>query len=152
MSFVDYYSILGVSSSASSKEIRFAYKRKCKLLHPDLNPGVDTTRSMQLLNEAYSVLQDRTRRFIYDKENGYNCDIYRFIGQRPIRTGPSYVFHSRFYETSSWSDDFEKRRIREPWFENTSLFFYLVEFPFYLIRDFIFPFVPDKSKKSKYRI
>ncbi|MBX9804593.1 MAG: J domain-containing protein [Alphaproteobacteria bacterium] len=61
-----YYEILGVSPSASSVEIKKAYRLKAKELHPDKNRNKDTTRSFQLLQEAFNVLKDPKLRAQYD--------------------------------------------------------------------------------------
>lgn len=62
-----YYKILNVSPSASDDEIKTAYRNLAKRLHPDLNPGVDTTAIFQKVNEAYSVLSDPIQRAKYSK-------------------------------------------------------------------------------------
>ncbi len=64
----DYYAILGVSSKASQKEIRDAYKRMSLRWHPDRNPGKDTEEAMKDINEAYSILKDELKRYRYDQE------------------------------------------------------------------------------------
>ncbi|KAL3794696.1 hypothetical protein ACHAWO_012343 [Cyclotella atomus] len=62
----DFYSILGVSRSSSKSEIKSAYRKKAKELHPDANPGKDTTVDFQELNNAYEVLSDDDKRKRYD--------------------------------------------------------------------------------------
>ena len=67
-----YYKILNVSPSASDDEIKIAYRNLAKRLHPDLNPGVDTTAIFQKVNEAYSVLSDPIQRAKYSKRSESN--------------------------------------------------------------------------------
>ena len=62
----DFYSILGVSRSADSKEIKSAYRKLAKKYHPDANPGKDTTNEFQEVNRAYEVLSDDDKRKRYD--------------------------------------------------------------------------------------
>lgn len=64
-----YYSVLGLTSSASINEIKKAYKNKAHELHPDKNHGQDTTRQFQFLNDAYEVLSDPEKRTKYDSES-----------------------------------------------------------------------------------
>jgi len=61
-----YYNLLDVSHNASSEDIIKAYRVKAMELHPDRNPGTDTTQIFQRLNEAYSVLSDTNKRAQYD--------------------------------------------------------------------------------------
>lgn len=70
---LDYYHILGITSTASPKEIVAAYRTKCKLLHPDVNPRADATAQMQLVNEAHQVLSDSILRQQYDAQYGYSA-------------------------------------------------------------------------------
>lgn len=61
-----YYQTLGVPAEASASEIKAAYRRLAKELHPDLNHGMDTTAAFQQVQEAYDVLGDDSHRAQYD--------------------------------------------------------------------------------------
>ncbi|HLH28514.1 MAG TPA: molecular chaperone DnaJ [Acidimicrobiales bacterium] len=61
----DYYKILGVPSTASSKEITSAYRKLAKKHHPDANPGSEET--FKEISAAYDVLGDPERRKEYDE-------------------------------------------------------------------------------------
>lgn len=65
----NYYQILGVNRNASLKEIKQAYLKRCKQLHPDNQPLENAALAhtvMCLLNEAYTTLRDPEKRMIYD--------------------------------------------------------------------------------------
>ena len=66
--FVDYYAILEVDENATQEDIKLAFKKQALKWHPDRNPGVDTTKRMQEINEAYLILKDTEARARYDKE------------------------------------------------------------------------------------
>ena len=61
-----YYSLLGVLPSASFEEIKKAYRVKAMELHPDRNPGRNTTDAFQQLQEAYEVIGNPYNREQYD--------------------------------------------------------------------------------------
>lgn len=68
MAYIDYYKILGVDKNASSDDIKKAYRKLARKLHPDLNPGdKDANKKFQEINEANEVLADPEKRAKYDK-------------------------------------------------------------------------------------
>ena len=64
------YKILGVSRTASPEEISAAKNRLAKKYHPDANmkDGIDTTKKMQRILEAYRILSDPKKRASYDRK------------------------------------------------------------------------------------
>lgn len=64
----DPYSILGVSKSASADEIKSAYRKLAKKLHPDLNPGKkDIETKFKEVTAAYDLLSDKDKRAKFDR-------------------------------------------------------------------------------------
>ena len=64
----DYYAVLGVSPSATDKELSRAFKKLAKQLHPDANPGnTEAEERFKEVSAAYDVLSDATKRAEYDE-------------------------------------------------------------------------------------
>jgi len=64
----DFYKILGVSRSATTKEVRQAYKRLARKYHPDVNPGdQQSAEKFKGISEAFDVLSDPEKRKKYDE-------------------------------------------------------------------------------------
>lgn len=68
MDFVDYYNVLGVPKAASQDDIKKAYRKLARKMHPDLNPNdKEAHKKFQQINEANEVLSDPEKRKKYDQ-------------------------------------------------------------------------------------
>lgn len=63
----DLYEILGVTRDATDEEIKKAFRRQARKLHPDVNKSPDAEEEFKELNEAYDVLSDPNKRAYYDR-------------------------------------------------------------------------------------
>src|SRR5215471_19180230 len=64
----DLYRVLGVERSASTEEIRRAYRRLARKHHPDVNPGnKEAAEKFKEISAAYEVLSDEKKRKAYDE-------------------------------------------------------------------------------------
>jgi curved DNA-binding protein len=93
MDFKDYYSTLGVSKTATGKDLKQAYRKLARKYHPDVNPNDKTSESkFKEVNEAYEVLGDPEKRKKYD-ELGANWRAYENM---PPGAGASRGFGGGF--------------------------------------------------------
>ncbi|MEA5575613.1 J domain-containing protein [Anabaena sp. UHCC 0451] len=70
--FKDYYSILGISKTASPEEIKQAFRKLARKFHPDVNPANKQAEAkFKEVNEAYEVLSDPDKRKKYDQYGQY---------------------------------------------------------------------------------
>ncbi len=77
MDYKDYYKTLGVSKTATEKEIKAAYRKLARKHHPDVNQGnAKAEARFKEINEAYEVLSDAEKRRRYD-QLGANWSSYR---------------------------------------------------------------------------
>ena len=79
MDFKDYYATLGLTKTATDKEIKQAYRKLARKFHPDVNPGDKVAESkFKEINEANEVLSDPDKRRKYD-ELGANWRAYENV-------------------------------------------------------------------------
>ena len=111
MEFIDYYQTLGVAKNATAADIKNAYRKLARKLHPDLNPDdKDANKKFQQLNEANAVLGDPEKRKQYDKygkdwEHGEAYEQSR-QSQRQSRSAPGQGFSGHSGD-ADFSDLFE---------------------------------------------
>jgi curved DNA-binding protein len=68
MEFIDYYKVLSIDKKASEEDIKRAYRKLARKLHPDLNPNdKEAQKKFQQINEANQVLSDPEKRKKYDE-------------------------------------------------------------------------------------
>jgi curved DNA-binding protein len=103
MSKKDYYQVMGVSSDASAKEIKTAYRRLARKYHPDLNKEPNAEEQFKALGEAYEVLSVPEKRKAYDR--GEQDDVFR--QQAHASNAGGYAFHEGMGQADFNADIFE---------------------------------------------
>jgi curved DNA-binding protein len=111
MEFIDYYKLMGVSKSASAKEIKNAYRKLARKFHPDLNPNdKDAKKKFQEINEAHEVLSDPAKRQKYDQygKDWNNSDQFEKQRQQwQQTTGSQRSWNTESQSFNDFSDFFE---------------------------------------------
>jgi len=112
MEFIDYYKILEIDKKASQADIKKAYRKLARKLHPDLNPNDKTAQEkFQRVNEANEVLSDPEKRKKYDQygKDWEHADAFEEAkrNQRSSSGGNRRTYSSSTGSQEDFSDFFE---------------------------------------------
>src|SRR5438105_14531915 len=88
----DYYELLGISRGADEGDIKKAFRRLARELHPDVSSAPDAEHRFREVVEAYEVLSNSERRQLYDR-----------FGHVGLRSGG---FQPTMFDLGSLSDPF----------------------------------------------
>jgi molecular chaperone DnaJ len=118
----DYYQLLGVPRTASSEEIKKAYRRLARKHHPDVNPGNRAAEEkFKELSQAFEVLSDPKKKRLYDEfgEDALKLGFdekkaeafrqYRAAQQAGTGTGPGVQFGGEDFDLGSIFGDLFNR-------------------------------------------
>jgi curved DNA-binding protein len=113
MAFIDYYKALGVDKNASADDIKKAYRKLARKMHPDLNPNdKEANKKFQQINEAHEVLSDPEKRKKYDTygENWQQAEQFENARKQQQQSyssrGPQQEYSGEF-DGENFSDFFE---------------------------------------------
>ncbi len=112
MNYKDYYEVLGVPKDAPQKDIKSAYRKLARKLHPDANPNdpAGAEEKFKALQEAYEVLGDAEKRKKYDAlGSDWQRAAQQAEAQRRYRSSQSEESYGDFSEQgpSGFSDFFD---------------------------------------------
>jgi len=106
MEFIDYYQVLGIDKNATQEDIKKAYRKLARKLHPDLNPNdKEAHKKFQQVNEANEVLSDPEKRKKYDQYGKDWQHAEQFEQARQSQGSGKETFTGNFNE-SDFSDFF----------------------------------------------
>ncbi len=109
MAFIDYYTVLGLTKTATQEEIKKAYRKLARKYHPDLNPNnEEAAQKFKELNEANEVLSDAEKRKKYDKygENWQHGEEYEKARQQQQYSSSDFDGAQGFGDFDGYSDFF----------------------------------------------
>lgn len=105
MEFIDYYKVLGIDKNASEEDIKKAYRKLARKLHPDLNPNdKEAHRKFQQINEANEVLSDPEKRKKYNVYGKEWQHADQFEQQKRSKEQYQNTGGQQFYENANGSD------------------------------------------------
>lgn len=105
----DHYKVLGISPTASAREIKQAYRKLSFRYHPDRNQAsLEANSKMQEINEAFDTLSDPIKRREYDLPRGYGNLVPKFKKGSKVTVGfnsnSPYIHHTGIVDTEPIAD------------------------------------------------
>lgn len=104
MEYKDYYKTMGLEKTASTDDIKRAYRKLARQYHPDVSKEKDAESRFKEINEAYEVLKDPEKRKSYDQlgsnwknGQGFNPQDFGGFGQRSAGHGDFSDFFEQFF-------------------------------------------------------
>ncbi|PJE62472.1 integrase [Candidatus Roizmanbacteria bacterium CG10_big_fil_rev_8_21_14_0_10_39_6] len=131
----DYYEVLGVAKSATSEEIKRAYRKLALQWHPDKNKAAHATEKFKEINEAYSVLSDTNKKAQYDRFG------HAGVGSQGGQQGP-FQYSQSYGNVGDFFKDFSQGGYSGGDFNN----------PFDIFESFFGSRTPPRQQKSIYRM
>ena len=74
-----HYEVLGIMPDATHTEVREAFFRKAKELHPDVNPAEDARERFEEVQNAFQALKNKKSRKVYDSKHDFTADIQKKV-------------------------------------------------------------------------
>ena len=112
----DYYSLLEVSSAATEAEIRAAYRRKAKVMHPDVNKSTDAHSRFVSLTIAYETLINPEKREKYNlklryksSQTNYNTSYQEWVNAQKAQA--EFQARLRHYEFLKNREKFRQSKL-----------------------------------------
>lgn len=96
MQDTNYYKILGVSKDASADDIKKAYRKRARQLHPDVSKEANAEDDFKALTEAYEVLRDAEKRTQYDRLGANWRNAPEYAGQANWGNNPGEANNGGF--------------------------------------------------------
>lgn len=125
----DYYKILEIPRDASLDDIKKAYRIKAKLVHPDVNNSPKANEVFAVVNEAYDVLCDETKRYLHDVKLNY-ADTAKADAERKKHYYGSSVKNNSYtnsfqYDWNSFENVAYKEKTDEDYYKQAPVFYNL---------------------------
>lgn len=103
-----HYELLGLTPDATNTEIREAFFRHAKALHPDRNPDPEARAAFMQVQEAYKVLKQASLRAEYDRMEG----IEKSLKQRTEDVEVAWTTRKTVFGARPWSEKMAKDMLR----------------------------------------
>lgn len=108
MNSKDFYQTLGVERSASSEDIKQAYRKLARKFHPDITKDAKGEEKFKEIAEAYATLKDPYKRSEYDKEESAQQEVHaeRATASAKPSPQPNFYKNQSFFDEVNFSDMF----------------------------------------------